>query len=185
VRVLYGDLDGDGVQDIVVASVAGQSTGSLPQAYVDVFLYHGNGTWKRGWAATGPAPAGVDGAPASVLERGPSALGQQVDFLALVDTRGDGTPELGIGVLNVGAGPGPLDVWVIGFGPGGPSTEFWEQTMQGGVLLAAGNTLQLQAPSFGPDDPSCCPSRIEHQTIGFDPGADAVRVLHRSFTHVG
>jgi hypothetical protein len=116
---------------------------------------------------------------------GPGTLAQRIDSLALVDTAGDGTPELAVGVLNQGAGPGPLDVWVLGFDSGAPTTEFWEETVQGGILLAAGNTLRLQAPSFGPDDPACCPSRIEHQTIGFDPGTGTVRVLHRSFTPVG
>jgi hypothetical protein len=115
---------------------------------------------------------------------GPATLGQQIDSLALVDMAGDGSPELTVGVLNQGAGPGPLDVWVIGFGTGHPATEFWEQTVQGGILLAAGTTLRLQAPSYGPDDPSCCPSRIEHQIIGFDSTTGTIRVLHRSFTPV-
>ena len=47
------------------------------------------------------------------------------------------------------------------------------------------DTLRLQTPSFGPDDPSCCPSRIEHQTIGFDTAQGRVRVLERTFTPVG
>jgi hypothetical protein len=120
-----------------------------------------------------------------VLEQAdPASVSQDVDFLALVDTAGDGSAELAVGVLNLGAGPGPLDVWVIGFGPGGPTTEFWEQTVQGGTLLAGADELQLQTPSFGPSDPSCCPSRIEHQTIGFDPAAGRVEVLRRSFTPV-
>ncbi len=168
-----------------MASVAGQSNESAPQPYLDVFLYRA-GRWRRGWAGTGPAPPGADGAPASVLETaGPGTLTQQVDFLSLVDTAADGSPQVAVGVLNQGAGPGPLDVWVIGFGPNGPTTEFWEETVQGGILLAAGTTLRLQTPSFGPDDPACCPSRIEHQTIGFDPGTGTVRILHRSFTPVG
>jgi hypothetical protein len=184
--VKYGDLDGDGVEDIVVASVSKHGGAAAPQPFVDVFLFDGNGHWPRAWEATGPAPPGAVGAPVSVvLPAGATSLHQEVDTLGLVDTRGDGTAELVVGVLNLGAGPGPLDVWVIGFGPGGPVTEFWEETQQGGVLLTAGDTVRLQTPSFGPDDPSCCPSRIEHQTIGYDPSSNSVRVLERSFTPVG
>jgi hypothetical protein len=48
-----------------------------------------------------------------------------------------------------------------------------------------GDTLRLQTPSFRPSDPACCPSRIEHQTIGFDDASGTVKVLERSFTPVG
>jgi hypothetical protein len=98
---------------------------------------------------------------------------------------GDGSAELVVGVLNVGAGPGPLDLWVIGFGPEGAGNELWERTDSGGVLVVAGDTVRLQAPSFAPSDPACCPSRIEHQTIGWDSGRGRVRVLRRTFTPVG
>ncbi|HXJ66360.1 MAG TPA: hypothetical protein VNN79_21570 [Actinomycetota bacterium] len=184
VHVLYGDLDGDGVEDIVLDSVE-RGGGPVPQSYLDAFLYDGKGAWQRAWSATDPAPPGDPSAPAAVLQQAaPGSVSQDVDFLALVDTAGDGSSELAVGVLNLGAGPGPLDVWVIGFGPDGPSTEFWEETVQDGTLLAGANELRLQTPWFRPSDPACCPSRIEHQTIGFDPASKRVRVLHRTFTPV-
>jgi hypothetical protein len=115
----------------------------------------------------------------------PTAVSQHVDFMALVDMAGDGSPELAVGVLNLGAGPGPLDVWVLGFDGDEPTAELWEETQQGGVLVAAGDTLRLQAPDYGPSDPACCPSRIEHQTIGLDPATGTVGVLEQTFTPVG
>jgi hypothetical protein len=151
-----------------------------------VFLGDAQGAWPRAWEATGPAPPGDANAPPSVLQLAEGVPpAQQVDFAAIQDMEGDGSSDLAVGVLNIGAGPGPLDVWVIGFGQDGPSNEFWEATQSGGVLVAAGDQLKLQTPNFRPGDPACCPSRIEHQTIGFDPGSGRVRVLERSFTPVG
>ena len=186
-RVLYGDLDGDGTDDIVVAAVRRHPPPgtAIAQAYLDVFLGDGDGTWPRAWEATGPAPPGDPAAPVTVVQdSGDLPPAQQLDFVAIVDMRGDGSAELAAGVLNIGAGPGPLDVWVIGFGPDGPVTEFWEETVMGGILVAAGDRLRLQTPDFGPNDPACCPSRIEHQTIGFDPARGRVAVLERTFTPV-
>jgi len=186
-RALYGDLDGNDTDDIVLASVQRKPPPgtAIAQAYLDVFLGTGDGEWPKAWEATGAAPPGDPAAPAFVLQ---PSLGvppsQQLDFASILDMRGDGSSELALGVLNVGAGPGPLDVWVIGFGPEGPSNEFWEGTVQGGVLVTAGDELKLQTPSFEPSDPACCPSRIEHQTIGFDPEAGRVAVLERTFTPV-
>ena len=187
-KVLYGDVDADGVEDIVIASIeSSPPPGALmAQAYLDAYRYDGEGGWPRAWEASAPAPPGNPQAPESVLEKAePGAVSQQLDFLALVDMKDDGSSELVVGVLNVGAGPGPLDVWVIGFGPEGAINEFWEQTTQGGVLVAAGDTVRLQTPAFEPDDPACCPSSIEHQTIGFAKAADRIKVLERTFTPVG
>jgi hypothetical protein len=186
-KVLYGDLDGDGVEDIVLASVEAHppSGAVMAQTYLDAYRYDGRG-WPRAWEATEPAPPGNPEAPDSVLAR-PDAgsVSQQLEFLSLIDMAGDGSADLVVGVLNVGAGPGPLDVWAIAFGPEGAVNEFSESTVSGGVLVAAGDQLRLQTPSYRPSDPACCPSRIEHQTIGFDPAAGKVRVLHQSFTPVG
>ncbi|MFL5799223.1 MAG: hypothetical protein ACJ77A_14985 [Actinomycetota bacterium] len=185
-HVIYGDVDGDGVDDLVLASaVAEPPPGALmAQSYLDVFRYDGQG-WPRAWEATEPAPPGNPDSPASVLaEPEPAAVSQQIDFLNLIDMAHDGSAELAVGILNVGAGPGPLDVWVIGFGPEGAVNDFSESTTAGGVLVAAGDQVKLQAPDFQPGDPACCPSRIDHQTIGFDAAKGRVRVLHETFTPV-
>jgi hypothetical protein len=186
--VVYGDLDGDGVEDIVLsAAAAGVPTGAvIPQGYLDVFLDDGHGGWSHDWSATGPVPPGDPSAPASVLTKArPREVSQEVDTLAVLDLAGDRSGDLLIGVLNLGAGTGPLDAWVIGFGPQGPTTEFWEATVSGGVLIGAGDTVKLDAPDFAPSDPACCPSRISHQTIGYDPATGKVRVLRQTFTPVG
>jgi hypothetical protein len=187
-KAMYGDVDGDGVEDIVLASIeTSPPPGAvMAQAYLDVYRYDGEGGWPRAWEASAPAPPGNPQAPDSVLEKAePGAVSQQLDFLALVDFRGDGSSELVVGVLNVGAGPGPLDVWAVRFGPEGAVNDFWEQTTQGGVLVAAGDTVKLQTPSFEDGDPACCPSSIEHQTIGYAKAADRIKVLERTFTPVG
>jgi hypothetical protein len=185
-KVIYGDVDGDGVDDIVLASaVAHPPPGAvMAQPYLDVYRYDGTG-WPKAWEATEPAPPGNPNSPASVLaEPDPSSVSQQIDFLGLIDMAHDGSVELVVGILNVGAGPGPLDVWVVGFGPEGAVNDFSESTTSGGVLVAAGDELRLQTPAFRSGDPACCPSRIEHQTIGFDSAAGKVRVLHQTFTPV-
>src|SRR5262249_12842395 len=126
VRVVYGDLDGDGVEDIAVSSAATHGKTVIPQSYLDVFLFDGNGGWTRSWEATGPAPPGVVGSPATVLlPPGSSGTSQQVDALGLVDTAGDGSPELAVGGLNIGAGPGALDVWGVSVQPGRAPTQGW------------------------------------------------------------
>ena len=184
--VAYGDLDGDGVEDIALLQVAKHPPpgGVMAQEFLDVFTWDGSG-WTRTWEATGPAPPGVSGEPASVLNApGDGVPDQVVDFLHVVDMAGDGTADLAVGVTNYGAGPGPMDVWVIGFGGGTPSTEFWEETQQDGTLLPDGAALRLQTPKFAPGDPACCPSGIEHQTIGFDPGTNGIGVLQSSVTPV-
>jgi len=185
-QVIYGDVDGDGVDDLVLASAVAHppSSAVMAQSYLDVFRYDGQG-WPRAWEATEPAPPGNPNSPASVLaEAKPASVSQLIDFLSLIDMAHDGSAELVVGILNVGAGPGPLDVWVIGFGPEGAVNDFSESTTSGGVLVAAGDELRLQTPDYQSGDPACCPSRIDHQTIGFDSAKGRVRVLHETFTPV-
>ncbi len=188
VRALYGDLDGDGAEEIVLASrAATPPPGAVrAQGYLDVFGWDGR-VFVRVFAATeGAPPGGGSRAPGiMLLEPDPTAVSQEIDFLALVDLRGGGFPELAAGILNVGAGPGPLDVWVVSMTSGALRTEFFEETVAGGFLTSTGDSLRLVTPSYEPTDPACCPSRIEHQSIAFDPVSGKVKVVARTFTSAG
>ncbi len=188
VRALYGDLDGDGTEEIVLASRdATPPPGAfLAQGYLDVFVWDGRVFARTFGATEGAPPGGGSKAPGLMLQRpDPVAVSQEIDFLALVDLEGDGSAELGVGILNIGAGPGPLDVWVISMPSGSLRTEFYEETVSGGILTSAGDSLRLVTPSYEPTDPACCPSRIEYQTIGFDPVSGRVKVVSRTFTSAG
>jgi len=183
VRTLYGDLNGDGVEEIVVAArrTTPPPGAVLAQGYLDVFSWNGR-AFARVFAATKGAPQGGD-VPATMIQV-PRAeqVSQEMQFLALVGFRTGGPPDLALGILNVGAGAGPLDVWVVSMDAGGFHTEFFEETVSGGILTTSGSALQLDTPNFAPSDPHCCPSRIERQEIGLDPASGAITVLRRTFT---
>jgi hypothetical protein len=182
-RALYGDLDGDGIDEIVLAARASNppSGAALAQDYLDVFAWDGT-RFARVFAATEGAPAG-HGAPGTMIAvPPPEQVSQTLQFLALVRFRPDEALDLAVGVLNVGAGAGPLDVWVVRMQGGGFRTEFFESTVSGGILTTTGTGLELDTPNFAPSDPHCCPSRIEHQVIGADPATGRIAVLRRTFT---
>ena len=182
-RVLYGDLNRDGIEEIVLQShaTAAPAGGGPPQPYLDVFAYTGPG-YARVFDATADAPPGA-GAPATMIEgHDPSFNAQAVTFLDLVDFRGDASPEVVAGVEVEGATVGPLGVWIIGMDGSRFVTRFFEQTQRGGTLAAVGDTLRLETGRYRPGDPGCCPSRISHQVIAYDPARDRIRVVRETFT---
>ncbi|MGH2546921.1 MAG: hypothetical protein ACRDHJ_08610, partial [Actinomycetota bacterium] len=99
-----GDLDGDGVEELVIFSVEQRRAGTV--SYLEVFRLD-EGRWHRVFDATGNAPPGA-GAPEQMLippEEG--FVSQSVRTLRLVDFAGDGRPEIVAGIQTFGAGEGP------------------------------------------------------------------------------
>lgn len=181
VRTVYGDLDGDGIEEIVVHSVArGPGPGSIvPQPFLDVFAFRGSG-FVTVFDATGPAPDGVDH-PATLIRSDDPFVAQQVEFLELVEFRPERPPSLVAGVVVIGASTGPLSLWVLAMDAEGFVTEFFETTQRGGIITEDGATVLLDTGRYAPADPGCCPSRIEHQRIGLDPATGAIAILERTF----
>jgi hypothetical protein len=98
-------------------------------------------------------------------------VSQHVEFMQFVTF--DRKPDLVLGVLNEGAGAGPLDVWVWSWGS--PfKREFRYSTTEDGTLAARGNTVTIDTGSFTPTDPMCCPSGMDHIVIGAQGGTIAI-----------
>lgn len=181
IRTVYGDLDGDGIEEIVLHSVAREpAPGSVvPQPFLDVFAFRdGDFVWV--FDATGPAPDGAEH-PEAMIRSDDPFVAQQVDFLELVEFRPFLPPSLVVGVVVIGASVGPLDVWVLALGADGLVTEFFEATQRGGRLTLDDFTLLLETGRYAPADPGCCPSRIERQRIGVDPATGRIAILSRTF----
>jgi hypothetical protein len=179
VETLYGDLDGDGIEEIVLQAVSREpAPGTLvPQPFLDVFALR-DGEVVNVLDATGPAPPGADRSE-PMIQTGDLAGAQQVDFLEVVAFREGEPPSLVAGVLVLGATAGPLSVWVVSMEDGGFVTEFFQATTRGGLLSVDARTLLLTTGRYRPTDPGCCPSRIEHQRIGADPATGEIGVLSR------
>jgi hypothetical protein len=178
--VRAGDLDGDGVEEIVVASVtqaAGETAFSTP--HLEVFD-HREGEWRRVFDAAGPAPPGPPGTPPTMLEDGQGFVAQSIEVLELVDFAGNGTPEVVTAIASFGATTGPVGLWILSMAPDGDmGTEFFRGTERGGEVTIQGNRVVFRFPVYRPDDPGCCPSRIEEQVIGLDGSTERIGVLER------
>jgi serine/threonine protein kinase len=182
VQVEYGDLDGDGIEEIVLLSQAKNArTPGKSAQFLDVFAYTGK-KFDDIFDATGSAPPGAVAAPPEIIA--PSDRGFESDavvFMRLVDFQQDDTPEIVAGVMSFGAGNGPLDVWVLSMQQGvGLHTDFFEGTTNGGDLFVTGAKLHLKTGVFKGRDPLCCPSEEEHQVIGYSPVRDRIEVLSRT-----
>ena len=168
VLVRSGDLDGDGDDELVIASASEErSSFGLPVPHLEVFATRGS-EWARVFDATGAAPPG-EGAPPSMLEPpGEFAVGQSVPFLELVDFHEDGTPEIVAAISNAGAGEGPLELWIVGASADlRMRTVFYRRTARGGqVDVTAANAILLEHGVYRKRDPGCCPSVTETLTIG-------------------
>jgi hypothetical protein len=157
-RTIEADMDGDGTDEVAVWSEATTApAGSvLRQSYVDVYGYT-DGRWTHVFDASGSALA-VD----------PRNVSQHVVFMRFVTFAHK--PDLVLGVLNEGAGAGPLDVWIWSWGR--PfKREFRYSTTQGGTLATQGKTVTLDTGAFEPTDPMCCPSGMDHIVIGIKDGS--------------
>lgn len=182
VAVRYGDLDGEGVEEVVLSSASRKPNQfGLPTPYLEVFA-HRSDRWQRVFDATGDAPPGAD-APDRMLEPAEPdvAVAQAVDLIEMIDFAGDGSSEIVAAIINAGAATGPMELWVVSMGSGDAfATEFYESTARGGLLDVLGNTLRFEFGVYRRRDPGCCPSVIETQTIGFDRSTGRIEVLERT-----
>ncbi|MGH2657526.1 MAG: hypothetical protein ACRDIZ_12680 [Actinomycetota bacterium] len=174
-----GDIDGDGVEELVVYSVAQHRAGTVP--YLEVFRRE-KGRWRRVFDATGNAPPGA-GAPEQMLippEEG--FVSQSVRRLRLVDFAGDGRPEIVAGIQNFGAGEGPLEVWILSMEEDGSlTTEFYGSSSRGGdVVRILGNRVRFEFHVYRKDDPGCCPTFTDTVVIGWDEASGRIDVLERT-----
>jgi hypothetical protein len=179
--VRRGDLDGDGVVELVVASVSEKpSTFSLPTPFLEVFAHSGD-AWRRVFDATGHAPEGAE-APGPMLEAADEgfAVGQTVELLELADLEHDGSSEIVTAVSNVGATAGPLALWVVSMDRDDVlHTEYYSRTERGGKVALRGDRVAIEFGVYKRNDPGCCPSSFEIDTIGYDPDRGVIRVLER------
>jgi hypothetical protein len=174
------DLDGDGIGEAILAarSLARPRFG-FPAQFLDIYGYRGGG-WHRLLDGREEAPPGA-GAPRTMLDpAGTGFANRLVDSVLVVDLSGDGAPELVVGILTAGAGPGPLELWILSAPEGSLRTELYERTTRGGDLAVRRDRLLFEFGVYGPVDPGCCPSLIERQVIGADPRTGKIRVLQRT-----
>jgi hypothetical protein len=178
--VRKADLDGDGVVEVVVASRSKLFTHfELPPQYLDVFAFR-DGSWRRIFDATMDLPAG-ESHPQGMLDTpAEDVINRLVDSIHVVDLEEDGTSELVVGVATIGAGVGPLELWILSLEGEKLRTDFYDRTTRGGEIVVDGKRIVFEFPVYRPRDPGCCPTRFERQVIGFDEGTGSVTVLHRS-----
>src|SRR5918996_792258 len=169
--VRTGDLDGDGVPELTVASV-GQERGAsgFGTPYLEVFARAGD-EWVRVLDGTEQAPAGP-GTPDRMLQpqTGEFAVGQAVDALELSDLDGDGSREMVAAVATFGASAGPVELWIVEMTPPGDfRTAFYMATERGGEVTVERDRVSIEFGVYRKNDPGCCPSSLEVRTIGHDP----------------
>ena len=177
--VLYGELNGVAPEEIVVqSSIPAQDPTLPPPPYLEAFAWDpAEDTWLRVFdASTYEDPAIRPGTILAAAE----TIGQSVPFLQLIDFAEDGTPELAVGVQSYGAALGPLDLWILSWPSEAFAVEFTRSTHRGGQLSFAGRRVTLEAGLYAPDDPGCCPSRIETVVVGWDPETERIVVLERT-----
>ena len=167
VLVRSGDLDGDGNDELVIASASEEpSEFGLPVPYLEVFA-EGEAGWERVFDASGHAPPGA-GAPGEMLQTaGDFAVGQSIQTLELADLLADGSPEIVVAVANAGAAEGPVELWVLGAEPGPElRTDLYRRSARGGRVEVLGDTVTFEYGVYRKRDPGCCPSVTETLTIG-------------------
>jgi hypothetical protein len=181
VIVRRGDLDGDGVVEVVVASVSETpTTFGLPTPYLEVFAHRDDG-WRKVFDASGNAPEGED-TPDVMLEAADEefAVGQSVDLLEVVDLAHDGTREIVTAISSVGATAGPLDLWILSMHAAADlHADYYMRTERGGRVAINGDRVAIEFGVYKRKDPGCCPSSFELRTIGYDPGQGAIVTLKR------
>src|SRR5581483_11779870 len=147
---IYGDMDGDGTDEVAVWSRADKTSGQniIAQSYVDIYANRA-GSWTNIYDAT----------KSGVLQTGEDFVSQSISFMRFVKFT---NTDLVVGVATQGAGEGPLDVWVLSES----KTDFHYQTTRGGQLSVDGNVLVLRTGDYKPSDAMCCPSAIATIKIG-------------------
>lgn len=160
-RTIYADMNADGTEEIAVWSQATTTPPGaiLAQSYIDVFS-HQSGKWTKIFDA-----ATYSDGP--ILQPEANGVSQQIAFFQFAHLGCGSFPaDLVVGVLTVGAGEGPLDVWVLS-SKQTFKTEFHYTTARGGSLdLSSGKAvcgpglLTLRTGDYKPSDAMCCPSAM-------------------------
>ena len=173
-----GDLDGDGVPEIVIASVSSSTnTFGLPTPYLEVFARREE-QWRKVFDATETELDG-EGMPAVMLQPATEGFAspQTVEVLELVDFQHDATEEIVVAISNVGATAGPLELWIISMEGEEPLAEYYVRTKRGGSVGVGEGRVTLEFGVYRKKDPGCCPSILETRTIGFSPESGTITTL--------
>jgi hypothetical protein len=179
--IRLGNIDRDAPREAVVASVSSTPGASgIPPPHLEAFDPRSGG-WRRVLDGGGPAPPGPPGTPERILRGDGGFVAQSIPVVELVDFEGDGAREIVVAVASAGATSGPVELWIMS-ADGDFRTKFYEATERGGEVTVDGGRLTFEFPVYRRGDPGCCPSRLETQTIGFDPGAGRIEVLERRRT---
>ncbi len=169
--VLYGDMDGEAPEEIVLAS-AEDPDDPFSQRYIDVFAWSGS-KWKKIFDASRFVAPGDD-VPLLGISRGDPG-GSDIPFLRLIDFHTEGSDELVAAVQPFGASPGPLELHVLTQEEARLKSAYREMTTRGGTVSQIGATIELTTGSYTPADALCCPSFETTKTIGAKKGD--IRVL--------
>ena len=186
-QVLYGEMTGDSVEEIVLLSSAARV--GHEQQYLDVFSYDAAARlWTRILNGTEwPAPE------KAMLFTRPDApfwsdAGQFIDTLELLDIDGDESRELAAGVTFSYGNWGGSSVWVIGLDGQEGSVLYHDipdtGSMQGPswVKVRPDGRLVVTGPYWQPDDAHASPSQEFHQLVGYDEERGRVAVLRQEKT---
>jgi hypothetical protein len=114
-----------------------------------------------------------------MLEGDEGFVAQSVNLVELVDFRGDRGAEIVVAIASSGATAGPVELWILAANDHGLRTEFYEGTARGGEVTVEGDRIRFAFPVYRPDDPGCCPSRLETQSIGYERAEGRIAILER------
>lgn len=163
-KVLYAELDGPPPEEIILWSTAELPGIQLAQQYVDVFSWQ-SGAWTRIFDGLDFDPP-RDYPP--VLTSNPPVGGDQVAFLGVIDPQGDKKSEVVLAVQQIGAGTGPLRLWILGPGDDSLHVLFYTETVRGGGVSLSSDQIVLESGEYAETDPLCCPTWNSIDTIGLN-----------------
>ena len=136
-----------------------------------VRVYEPSADIPDGWViALSTRPAGAD----------PGPLYANVTVFA-ADVTGDGADEVLFGYRSEGTGQ-ILDVDIVGTGRDGAPLVLAHDQLYKGSLLARHGRIVTYTPVYRANDPNCCPTWIERDTIRFRNGAFRVQAGPRTPT---
>jgi serine/threonine protein kinase len=172
----YGDMDGDGIEEIALESESRFGPSYARPEFLDLFKYF-DGAWQRIWAASEdslPHDGGVAGVPAL-----PTGIG--VRDLHFVDPFGNGREDLLFTTGVVEGTDHSGEVWIASLSSTNKvSTAFYESVPGIGDVTIDGSTVLVDTDLYSKHDANCCPSEEEHQVVG-DDGTGTIRVLSRHY----